>query len=210
MLKPRIHFYRLIYLLFAAYIFNPEDYPVITDLFGGENFQATARKTCPASKQVLDPFQFNLIVQVPGQTVATHIDGVYFWGATRFDIPQWLLAAMKFSGLFEDRFVDQIQIVAYYHEWGEEKEGGDEKGGERGGEFVYWNDDFPDPKTVPPTPRSGSGIDGSKVIHAASTYFPDRQPPLTDKNKDVELVYNETNDSWTVFEGGTETEWSYR
>jgi len=104
----------------------------------------------------------------------------------------------------------EVEKVEEEGEGGEEREGEEAGGGERGGEFVYWNDDFPDPKTVPPTPRSGSGIDGSKVIHAASTYFPDRQPPLTDKNKDVELVYNETNDSWTVFEGGTETEWSYR
>ena len=36
----------------------------------------------------LDPFQFNLIVQLPGQTVAAHLDGVYFWGATRFQLPQ--------------------------------------------------------------------------------------------------------------------------
>jgi hypothetical protein len=43
---------------------------------------------------------------VPGQTVSTHIDAVYFWGATRFQIPQWLLAAMAFSNMWKDEFVD--------------------------------------------------------------------------------------------------------
>ena len=27
-------------------------------------------------------------LQLPGQSVATHIDGVYFWGASRFQFPQ--------------------------------------------------------------------------------------------------------------------------
>jgi hypothetical protein len=72
---------------------------------------------CPAQKQVLDPFQFNFILQVPGQTVAAHIDGAYFWGATRFQYPQWLLAVMVFSGLFKEQFVDQVQVVGYLHDW---------------------------------------------------------------------------------------------
>lgn len=46
-------------------------------------------------------------MQVPGQTVATHVDGVYFWGATRREFPQWLLACMMFSGLFQDEFIHQ-------------------------------------------------------------------------------------------------------
>ncbi|GMH50306.1 hypothetical protein TrRE_jg8936 [Triparma retinervis] len=186
---------------FGMYIFDPSSYPVVQKLFSSSTFQSTAKKTCPADKQVLDPFQFNLIVQVPGQTVATHIDGVYFWGATRFEIPQWLLAAMKFSGLFEAEFIDQIQIVGYFHDWDDD---------ERKGDFVYWNDDKGDPASVPPKPRSGSGIDGSKVIHAANVYHPDRKPPMTDKNKQVELRYNgPISDSWTVYEDGAPMPYTY-
>lgn len=37
-----------------------------------------------------DPFQFNFILSVPGQTVALHLDAPYFFGATRFQVPQWL------------------------------------------------------------------------------------------------------------------------
>jgi hypothetical protein len=50
--------------------------------------------------------------------VALHIDGAYFVGATRFEYPQWLLAAMVFSGLFADDFVDQVQVVGYGKESG--------------------------------------------------------------------------------------------
>lgn len=73
-------------------------------------------------------------------TQATHLDGVYFKGATRFQFPQWLLAAMKFSQLWEDDFVDQVQVVAYYHEWEDE---------DRGGLFALWDDNAP-PKFIQP------------------------------------------------------------
>jgi len=69
---------------------------------------------------------------VPGQTVATHIDAVYFWGATRFQFPQWLLAAMVFSDMWQEQFVDQVQVVAYYHQWSPDNVKG-------AGEFLYWD-----------------------------------------------------------------------
>ena len=90
----------------------------VDGLFNDPKFQTLAKDTCPSDKQVLDPFQFNFIIQVmspshkearfrvsgcswplcltltgslpqvPGQTVAAHLDGVYFWGASRFNVPQ--------------------------------------------------------------------------------------------------------------------------
>ena len=39
-----------------------------------------------------------------------HLDGVYFEGASKFQFPQWLLAAMKFSGLWEEQFIPQVQV----------------------------------------------------------------------------------------------------
>jgi hypothetical protein len=102
---------------FMFMILKPEENPTTLKLFNDENFIESAKSVCPKDKQILDPFQTNIIVQVPGQTVATHVDGVYFKGATRFHVPQWLLAVMKFSGLFEDKFVHQIQVVAYIHNW---------------------------------------------------------------------------------------------
>ena len=89
-------------LSFGRYHFNLTKKPIIAKLFQSKKFQQLAKNVCPKQKQILDPFQFNIIMQVPGQTVPVHIDGVYFFGATRFQFPQWLLAVMKFSGLFEE------------------------------------------------------------------------------------------------------------
>ena len=67
---------------------------------------------CPKHKPFLDPFQFNFIMQVltpssvifplfhpppqvPGQTVAMHLDAPYFWGASRVSVPQWLLVRTR-------------------------------------------------------------------------------------------------------------------
>lgn len=116
---------------FGRYNFDFTQYPIVQELFKDPKFVDMARKICPKEKQFLDEFQFNFIIQVPGQTVASHIDGAYFWGATRFQFPQWLLAAMVYSGLWKDRFVDQVQIVAYYHDW-------DDTENDVGGRFFYW------------------------------------------------------------------------
>ena len=75
---------------------------------------------------------FRGLCQIPGQTVPAHIDAALFWGATRNLYPQWLLAAMVFSGLFTDRFVDQVQVVGYLHEWQPES-----KPDGSAGQFVY-------------------------------------------------------------------------
>jgi hypothetical protein len=90
---------------------------MIHELFHSEKFQAAAKYICPADAQVLDPFQYTFIIQVPGQTVPLHVDAPYYWGANRLTVPQWLLAAMTFSNLFKDKFIDQVQVVGYLHEW---------------------------------------------------------------------------------------------
>ena len=164
-------------LSFGKYMFNLTQYPEAAALFKSPQFVAAARKVCPAAKQHLDPFQFNFIIQVPGQTVPLHIDGAYFWGATRFQMPQWLLAAMVFSGLFEDAFVDQVQVVAYLHEWDVESRAS-------AGEFVHWATAAP--QRVVPNPRAGTAVDGSKTVHAAVRYAGrkggDATPPPLDKS----------------------------
>ena len=95
-------------LSFGKYMFDPSEQPAVERLFGSERFQAAARSICPIDKPHLAPFQFNFILQVPGQTVPMHVDGIYFWGATRFQFPQWLLAVMLFSNLFAERFIHQV------------------------------------------------------------------------------------------------------
>lgn len=180
-------------LSFGRYHFNLTKKPIIAKLFQSKKFQQLAKNVCPKQKQILDPFQFNIIMQVPGQTVPVHIDGVYFFGATRFQFPQWLLAVMKFSGLFEHIFINQIQVVGYLHQWTPTME--------TGGSFVYWNNDDLSKNTgiVQPLPRAGTGVDGSKVVHAANVYRPNEMPPRISKDKSSELYYV-GDDKWVVRE----------
>eukprot|EP01064_Diplonema_japonicum_P018716 TRINITY_DN27400_c0_g1_i1.p1 TRINITY_DN27400_c0_g1~~TRINITY_DN27400_c0_g1_i1.p1 ORF type:complete len:464 (+),score=53.70 TRINITY_DN27400_c0_g1_i1:78-1469(+) len=177
---------------FGAYNFDFVKYEWMAKVFEGRNFQDSAKSVCPPTQQYLDPFQFNFIVQVPGQTVATHIDGVYFWGASRFDVPQWLLAAMKFSGLFEKRFIHQVQVVGYIHEWTEN----------RAGEFVFWNHPTDTtPVKLPPKRLAGSALDGSKIIHAATDYSENARAPLLDKSDENVLEYL-GDDKWGILVNG--------
>ena len=202
---------------FGRYMFDLSDYPVAERLFNDERFVGLAKRICPAHKQHLDPFQFNLILQLPGQTVAAHVDGVYFWGATRFQFPQWLLAVMVFSGRFQSDFVDQVQVVAYLHEW-------ETSSRRKAGEFIHWasadnasatspaSASAGDPlvSTLPAifeaAPRAGSAIDGSKSVHAAEVYLGSAaSPKLPFINKDAKVVLRYEGpgdaDAWTLSEG---------
>lgn len=182
---------------FAKYNFMGfiDNYPVVQQLFNNEKFLDSAKKVCPKEKQYLDAFQFNFIINVPGQSVALHIDAPYFWGASRFHFPQWLLASMAFSGLFQDKFIDQVQVVGYLHEWEEVKE-------DDGGEFVWYYNETSIGK-VAPTYRSGTFVDGSKVIHASRVYRPNVKAPVLPKDQNCELVYK-SDEKWVIECDGNE------
>jgi len=184
---------------FGRYTFPEQldDYPAVKALFASPSFQKAARSVCPKDKQHLDAFQFNYIINVPGQTVALHIDSVYFQGADRFSHPQWLLAAMAFSGVFQSLFVHQVQVVGYLHEWSASANSVESVGGE----FI-WFDNSTSFQRVSPEPRSGSVVDGSKVMHASTVYRPDVKAPHLDKSKDNVLRYLPKNDSWVVQSDG--------
>jgi len=95
---------------------------------------------------------------------------------------------MVFSNLFSERFIDQVQVVAYLHDWIDASQGG---------EFIYW-DDSKIPKRVPPLPLAGSVIDGSKTIHAAEVYRINAKIPSLNKDKSNVLKYV-GNDNWVLY-----------
>lgn len=180
---------------FGRYYFDLEQLPPARALFDMPAFSELAAAVCPPDATVLDPIQANLIVNIPGQTVASHIDAPYFWGADRFTLPQWLLAVMVHSGLFADRFIHQVQVVGYVHRW-------EDPTGARAGEFVYYDDASGVPKSVPPAPLSASSVDGSKVVHASRVYMPERAPPPLNKDKANVLRYAAGSDMWELTSGG--------
>lgn len=181
---------------FGRYTFvkDIEKYPAVKRLFLSDKFQKAAKSTCPTTKTHLDPFQFNFIVQVPGQTVALHVDSPYFYSSTsghadRFSYPQWFLVSMMFSNLFSSEFIDQVQVVGYLHQW-------DPSLDSSGGEFVWYNNDT-SYESVLPIPLSGTVVDGSKVFHASKIYRGDVKAPTLDKNKETSLRYV-GEDIWAV------------
>eukprot|EP01038_Epipyxis_sp_PR26KG_P010448 gene10448-14033_t len=185
---------------FGRYTFvdNVENFPEpVKDLFNDNRFQEAAKKVCPTNASYIDPFQYNFIVQVPGQTVAFHLDCPIFWGATRFIFPQWLLVSMESSGLFQEQFINQIQVVGYLHEWTKLSNDAQIPNQNIGGQFVYYENSklF---HVVEPTPRSGILVDGSKVLHAATLYRPDTKAPLMSKDKLCSLNYVSHFDKWQV------------
>lgn len=185
---------------FGRYYMGPEALdglsPIVKDLFKEPKFEEAARSVCPADKQFLDPFQFNFIIQVPGQTVASHIDAPYFWGASRKQFPQWLLAVMVFSDLFKQYFIDQVQVVAYLSDY-------DTTRADMGGDFLYYTENKQgEYESVPATHLAGTSVDGSKVVHASRIYQPGVKVPPLDKDKNSELVYTGSGNRWLLQEDG--------
>lgn len=153
---------------FIKYIYDVDKHELPKRLLGAPKFQKLATDVCPKEKQLLDPIQLNLVVQLPGQTVASHIDAPYFQRVSRFHYPQWLIAVMVWSGLFQKDFIDQVQVVGYYHKWTDTN---------RSGLFKFWNSKDLFPVESEPLTRSANSVDGSKVVHAADVYMPDHLPP---------------------------------
>ncbi|RYH32427.1 hypothetical protein EON65_00585 [archaeon] len=139
-----------------------------------------------------------------------HTDSPYFYGASRKQYPEWLLACMVFSRLFQDKFINQVQVVGYLHDWVPQPDEFDKTynasdptsmvTSSDGGDFVYYDKQDENPKVIVPYPRSGSFIDGSKAIHAAKVYRKGVQAPFLDKSKNNTLVYQ------GKYPNGTETE----
>jgi hypothetical protein len=180
---------------FSAFMFDWRKHEVPTKfLTKDEKFVAMAQAVCPEGKPLLEPFQFNIIVNLPGQSILTHIAAPYFQRAGRFDTPQWLLAVMMFSGLWQEDFIDQVQMVAYFHRWADPE-------GKRAGKFFLWNDNGA-PQVMDPVSGSANSVDGSKLIHSAEIYMPEVVPYAFDPTKKNQITYVAANESWNVVADG--------
>uniref|UniRef100_A0A914E875 Uncharacterized protein n=1 Tax=Acrobeloides nanus TaxID=290746 RepID=A0A914E875_9BILA len=152
---------RIKFFMYARYVFDIKNHPVVKSLFYSEKFIKAAKEICPAHKQVLDPYQFIFILQVPGQTIPIHLDPPYFDRTSRYHIPEWLLIVMIGSGLFKDQMHDHVQGVAYLHEWNTSQNAGN---------FAYFDKNKIVPSYISPNPRAVMLMDGSKTMHAAALY----------------------------------------
>lgn len=87
-------------------------------------------------RPVVEPAIVFANLMVPGQELALHTDVPEFRGVNRKRHPQWLLVAMRHSGLFEEWRMPIATGVAWFHSG-------------RGGEFVFYPE----------------GPDGPRVAH---------------------------------------------
>lgn len=90
-----------------------------------EGFVDAARKI--HGRPLVEPAIVFANLMVPGQELALHTDVPEFRGANRKLHPQWLLVAMRHSGLFEDWRMPIATGVAWFHDC-------------KGGEFAFYPD----------------------------------------------------------------------
>ena len=161
----------------------------VQKLFASKKYLEKAAKICGTERPILEPMTVSMIAALPGQMVAMHYDLPWFHGATRHDLPGWLLVAMQASGLFAERRIPQVQGVAYLHGWN------DKQGKKRGGFFMYPEGTAQDPFIVPAAPNSAVVCDGTTMVHGTQTYVPlDPPPPLTKDDQHVLLYHSDGKD----------------
>ncbi len=116
-----------------------------------EGFVDAARRI--HERPVIEPAIVFANLMVPGQELAVHTDVPEFRGANRKLHPQWLLVAMRHSGLFEDWRMPIATGVAWFHD-------------AEGGEFAFYPDG-PDAPAVTHKVRSNTAllIDTDSVFH---------------------------------------------
>ncbi len=78
-------------------------------------------------RPIVEPAIAYANLMVPGQELAVHTDVPEFRGANRKLIPQWVLAVMHHSGLFEEYRLPIATGIAWFHDCD-------------GGELAYWPD----------------------------------------------------------------------
>ena len=126
-----------------------------------------------------------------GQTVLVHLMESTFW-SYEISVSTAALAVMKFSGLFEHIFVNQIKSLVIFIS-------GNRFQAQVGRLCIGTTITRGKYRHSGPVPRAGTGVDGSKVIHAANVYRPSEMPPRISKDKYTELHYL-GNDRWVVQE----------
>ena len=175
--------------------------PELKALFESQGYLSGAAAVCnlDTDTPILDPFQLGIIMNIPGQQTSTHLDVPYFYGATRFDTPSWLLVVMQMSGLWEDKRVAQVQGVAYLHDWEDEEENLKQKGGA----FFYHKNGVNEAADVF-LARTNAAIicDGSLVVHGSEPFLPyEKDIQFMKKEDENELVFA-GNDTWALHVNG--------
>lgn len=133
-----------------------------------------------------------MVMMLPGQQLGFHWDVPWFWGASRWTLPQWLLVVMANSRLWEDKQLPQIQGVSWLHN------DGSVNNTKSGAKFAFYPDGAARPaKVVPSAFNKAVVLDGCKVAHGVERYRPESDMPVLDKADSHTLVHT-GNHNWEL------------
>jgi hypothetical protein len=104
-------------------------------------------------------------LMVPGQELAVHTDVPEFRGASRKNVPQWLLVVMHHSGLFDAWRLHIATGIAYLQDMD-------------GGALRYWPDGAAGaPTTLPVRSNTAVVLDTDTVFHGVDPVAPGTEAP---------------------------------
>lgn len=112
-----------------------------------------------------------------------HLDAPWFWGASRWTHPQWLLVVMSQSGLFDELRLPQIQGIVWMHNDGTANNS-------RGGEFYFYPQGSGGPSVQVNSKFNAMLVaDGCQVPHGVRRFKPEAKVPLLDRRSVKSLEY---------------------
>lgn len=173
----------------------------------GDKFLQKAKDLChqndpvnyKSDKLTTGLFQFDVILMLPGQELPMHLDIPYFWGADRKNIPHWLLVLMKQSGLFEDKFIPQVQGVSWLskHQYNKLEL----ESLKNGGNFYFYpyKDERQKYVLAKSDYNSALLVDGTQVVHGVERFKAETEQPPLEKNNHYYLSYEKDTDQWGLF-----------
>eukprot|EP01084_Bolivina_argentea_P106542 190618_1 len=181
------------------------------DVFQSDAFQSSVQSICGRQNPYFRPFQLSLVLNVAGQLVAQHVDTPYFWPATRYAFPEWLLSVMQDSELFDTQRIPQVKAEVYVHDWDATSD--TEEYNQFGGQFVYYPQGAEHkPAVIPATPRSAVFCDGSQMVHGTSAFRPELGTVDLDEMGDsdaVSLRFNKQDNVWQMYVNNAATDKRY-
>jgi hypothetical protein len=125
--------------------------PGVEDFRDDEGLRAAAEEL--HGRPVIVPAIVYANILLPGQELAVHTDVPEFRGANRRIVPQWLLVAMRHSGLFEPWRMPIATGIAYF-------------GHAEGGDLAYYPDGPEGPAEVyAPAHNTAALLDTDTVFH---------------------------------------------
>ena len=148
--------------------------PIIKKLFESDSYKKSIKNMCSAGLDLdndenikFHPLQVNIVMIPPGMVLPLHQDNQWYWGINQRSAPDWLLHAMKESGLYDSIMIPQAQGVAYLHGTA------DEPVYSNGGRYLYYpNGPGGKVKSIPPKRGQAIIMDGGQTIHGVERTHP--------------------------------------